>query len=66
MALTLVGKELYGQPVSGFTQRAAVIRDAVGVHIAERARALGTDVFGMWKDRHAKGLSYQEKLRREW
>lgn len=46
--------------------RAAVIRDALDAYISQRARALDTDVFGLWKDRQVDGLAYQEALRSEW
>ncbi|WP_179404330.1 ribbon-helix-helix protein, CopG family [Burkholderia guangdongensis] len=46
--------------------RAAVIRDAIDAYIAQRTRALGTDVFGLWKGRRVDGLAYQEELRGEW
>ena len=46
--------------------RAAVIRDAVGIYVAQRKSALDTDVFGLWKGRKLDGLSYQRELRSEW
>lgn len=46
--------------------RAAVIRDALDAYISQRARALDTDVFGLWKGRQVDGLAYQEALRSEW
>lgn len=46
--------------------RAAVIRDAIEAYIAEHKRALGTDVFGLWKGKKLDGLAYQQELRSEW
>ncbi|WP_199545343.1 ribbon-helix-helix protein, CopG family [Paraburkholderia kururiensis] len=46
--------------------RAAVIRDAIEAYIAQRKRALGVDVFGLWKSRKVDGLIYQQELRSEW
>jgi metal-responsive CopG/Arc/MetJ family transcriptional regulator len=46
--------------------RAAVIRDAIEAYIAQHKRALGTDVFGLWKSKKVDGLEYQQELRSEW
>lgn len=46
--------------------RAAVIRDAIEAYISQRKRALGTEVFGLWKSRKTDGLAYQQELRSEW
>ncbi|CAM2198001.1 putative transcriptional regulator, CopG family [Paraburkholderia kururiensis] len=46
--------------------RAAVIRDAIEAYIVQRKRALGVDVFGLWKSRKVDGLIYQQELRSEW
>lgn len=46
--------------------RAAVIRDAIDAYIAQHKRALGTDVFGLWKSKKIDGLEYQRELRSEW
>lgn len=46
--------------------RAAVIRDAIEAYISQRKRALGTDVFGLWRSRKTDGLAYQQELRSEW
>ncbi|WP_137927828.1 ribbon-helix-helix protein, CopG family [Cupriavidus sp. 2SB] len=46
--------------------RAAVIRDALDAYIVERKKALGTDVFGLWRKKGVDGLVYQEALRGEW
>ncbi|KVD75117.1 ribbon-helix-helix protein, CopG family [Burkholderia ubonensis] len=46
--------------------RAAVIRDAIDAYLAQRKRAVGADVFGVWKGKKVDGLTYQEALREEW
>jgi metal-responsive CopG/Arc/MetJ family transcriptional regulator len=46
--------------------RAAVIRDAIDAYIAQHKRALGADVFGLWKSKKLDGLEYQRELRSEW
>lgn len=46
--------------------RAAVIRDAIDAYIAQHKRALGADVFGLWKRKKIDGLDYQQELRSEW
>lgn len=46
--------------------RAAVIRDAIDAYIARHKRALGADVFGLWKSKKIDGLGYQQELRSEW
>ncbi|KQR74378.1 CopG family transcriptional regulator [Burkholderia sp. Leaf177] len=46
--------------------RAAVIRDALDLYIAQRKPALAADVFGLWESREIDGLDYQEGLRSEW
>ncbi|KVD59754.1 CopG family transcriptional regulator [Burkholderia ubonensis] len=46
--------------------RAAVIRDAIDAYLAQRKRAVGADVFGLWKEKKIDGLTYQEALREEW
>ncbi|KVT60221.1 ribbon-helix-helix protein, CopG family [Burkholderia ubonensis] len=46
--------------------RAAVIRDAIDTYLAQRKRAGGADVFGVWKGKKVDGLTYQEALREEW
>jgi metal-responsive CopG/Arc/MetJ family transcriptional regulator len=46
--------------------RAAVIRDAIDTYIAQHKRALGADVFGLWKSKKIDGLKYQQELRSEW
>ncbi|AJX14958.1 CopG family transcriptional regulator [Burkholderia ubonensis] len=46
--------------------RAAVIRDAIDAYLAQRKRAVGADVFGLWKEKKVDGLTYQEALREEW
>jgi metal-responsive CopG/Arc/MetJ family transcriptional regulator len=46
--------------------RAAVIRDAIDAYIAQHKRALGADVFGLWKSKKIDGLEYQQELRSEW
>jgi predicted transcriptional regulator len=46
--------------------RAAVIRDAIDAYVAQRKRALGKDVFGLWKRKKVDGLAYQQELRSEW
>jgi metal-responsive CopG/Arc/MetJ family transcriptional regulator len=46
--------------------RAAVIRDAIDAYIAQHKRALGADVFGLWKSKKIDGLEYQQEMRSEW
>ncbi|OJA72662.1 CopG family transcriptional regulator [Burkholderia ubonensis] len=46
--------------------RAAVIRDAIDAYLTQRKRAVGADVFGVWKGKKVDGLTYQEALREEW
>nr|WP_285847349.1 ribbon-helix-helix protein, CopG family [Cupriavidus pauculus] len=46
--------------------RAAVIRDAIEAYISQHKRAMGSDVFGLWKGKQIDGLAYQQKLRSEW
>ena len=46
--------------------RAAVIRDAIEAYISQHKRALGIEVFGLWKSRKVDGLAYQQELRSEW
>lgn len=46
--------------------RAAVIRDAIEAYISQRKRAVGSDVFGLWKGKKVDGLAYQQELRSEW
>ncbi|MBN3848883.1 MULTISPECIES: ribbon-helix-helix protein, CopG family [Burkholderiaceae] len=46
--------------------RAAVIRDAIEAYITQHKRAVGADVFGLWKSRKVDGLEYQQELRSEW
>ncbi|WP_233806130.1 ribbon-helix-helix protein, CopG family [Paraburkholderia sp. HP33-1] len=46
--------------------RAAVIRDAIEVYIANHKQARGAEVFGLWKNKKIDGLEYQQELRSEW
>lgn len=46
--------------------RAAIIRDALDAYITQRKRALGADVFGLWKSKKLDGLTYQQEIRSEW
>jgi len=46
--------------------RAAVIRAAIEAYVTQRKRTLGTDVFGLWKNKSVDGLTYQEEQRSEW
>ncbi len=46
--------------------RASLIRDAIESYIAQHKRALGDDVFGMWRGKKTDGLEYQRELRSEW
>jgi metal-responsive CopG/Arc/MetJ family transcriptional regulator len=46
--------------------RAAIIREAIEAYIAQRKRAQGTDVFGLWKAKPVDGVDYQRELRSEW
>lgn len=46
--------------------RAAVIRDAIEAYLSQRKRAIGADVFGLWKGKQVDGLAYQQELRSEW
>ena len=46
--------------------RAAVIREAIETYIDQHKRALGADVFGLWKAKKIDGLEYQQELRSEW
>lgn len=45
--------------------RAEVIRQAISAYI-ENKKPAKADVFGLWKDRHVDGLTYQEQARSEW
>ncbi len=45
--------------------RAALIRQAIDDYLAKR-RARDRDAFGLWGDRAADGVAYQEKARSEW
>lgn len=46
--------------------RAALIREAVSVYLAEHRRGQKRDAFGLWGERKTDGLAYQDKLRAEW
>jgi metal-responsive CopG/Arc/MetJ family transcriptional regulator len=46
--------------------RAALIREAIEAYIARHKRAVGTEAFGLWKDKKVDGLAYQQELRSEW
>jgi metal-responsive CopG/Arc/MetJ family transcriptional regulator len=46
--------------------RAALIRQAIDIYIAQHRQTLGTNVFGLWKDREVDGLAYQQEIRSEW
>ncbi|WP_254222128.1 hypothetical protein [Burkholderia multivorans] len=44
----------------------AVIRDAIGRHVARIGEARSTDVFGLWRHRARSGIDYQRDARAEW
>jgi len=46
--------------------RAVVIREAIAAYLVERRPQAAPEVFGLWKNRGADGLQYQQKLREEW
>jgi metal-responsive CopG/Arc/MetJ family transcriptional regulator len=46
--------------------RAAVIRQAIDVYIAQHKQTSEASVFGLWKDRKVDGLEYQQEIRSEW
>jgi metal-responsive CopG/Arc/MetJ family transcriptional regulator len=46
--------------------RAALIREAIAGYLAAHRRAQKKDAFGLWGERAADGLAYQDKLRAEW
>ncbi len=45
--------------------RAEVIRQAIASYI-EKKKPATVEAFGLWKDRKADGLAYQEQVRSEW
>lgn len=46
--------------------RAALIREAIDDYLAKRRKQSDRDAFGLWGERKTDGLTYQEKVRREW
>ncbi|MGY4319050.1 ribbon-helix-helix protein, CopG family [Bradyrhizobium sp. JR3.5] len=46
--------------------RAALIRQAIDDYLAKRHSKQEGDAFGLWGKRKVDGLTYQEKVRREW
>ncbi|WP_230938470.1 CopG family transcriptional regulator [Burkholderia multivorans] len=44
----------------------AVIRDAIGRHVARIGEARSADVFGLWRHRARCGIDYQRDARAEW
>lgn len=44
----------------------AVIRDAIGRHVARIGEARSADVFGLWRHRARSGIDYQRDGRAEW
>jgi len=46
--------------------RAALIRQAIDDYLAKRRGGPDDDAFGLWGKRKVDGLTYQEKVRREW
>ncbi|MET4232286.1 metal-responsive CopG/Arc/MetJ family transcriptional regulator [Bradyrhizobium sp. i1.4.4] len=46
--------------------RAALIRQAIDDYLAKRRSKQEGDAFGLWGKRKVDGLTYQEKVRREW
>ena len=46
--------------------RAALIRQAIDDYIDKRRNRPEGDAFGLWGKRKVDGLTYQEKVRREW
>lgn len=45
--------------------RAEAIRRAVRAYTRKRAGNVA-DAFGLWKDREVDGLTYEDRVRREW
>jgi hypothetical protein len=46
--------------------RAEAVRRAVAEHIARERSARPDEAFGLWRRRSVDGLTYQQRLRREW
>ncbi|MBX3054635.1 MAG: ribbon-helix-helix protein, CopG family [Caldilineaceae bacterium] len=47
--------------------RAALIREAVALYLAQQPGKLDTlPAFGIWRDRHIDSLAYEDSLRDEW
>jgi metal-responsive CopG/Arc/MetJ family transcriptional regulator len=46
--------------------RAALIRQAIDDFLRDRRDKQEGDAFGLWGKRKVDGLTYQEKVRREW
>lgn len=46
--------------------RAALIRQAIDEYLVKRRNSRESDAFGLWGKRKVDGLTYQEKVRREW
>jgi len=46
--------------------RAALIREAIADYLARRRKTHEGDAFGFWGKRKVDGLSYQQKVHREW
>ncbi|PRG24222.1 CopG family transcriptional regulator [Burkholderia multivorans] len=44
----------------------AVIRDAIGRHVARIGEARSADVFGLWRHRARSGIDYRRDGRAEW
>jgi len=59
-------KELAALVETEHRPRAALVREAIQEYISLRKKARGGDVFGLWEDRRADGLEYQQELRAEW
>ena len=50
----------------GFRSRAALIRQAIDDFLAKRQSKPESNAFGLWGKRKVDGLTYQDKVRREW
>lgn len=46
--------------------RASLIRQAIDDYLAKRRGIQQGDGFGLWGKRKVDGLTYQDKVRREW
>jgi len=46
--------------------RAELVRRAIAAFLRRHKAPLGTNAFGLWRDRSVDGLDYEDGLRREW